>query len=83
MVAGRAPFNPGCWRGPAWLVPRRDHPTLTDCSLWGLLAPPIYAPFLTPCMMYARTLSPLVAFIERARARFFPELAAPAAFAAA
>jgi hypothetical protein len=32
-------------------------------------------------MVYARTLAPIVAFIERARARFFPEIPAPAAVA--
>jgi glutathione S-transferase len=52
-----------------------DQPSLTDCTVWGLLAPAMYAPFQTPCMAYARTLKPLVAFVERARARFFPELA--------
>jgi glutathione S-transferase len=70
----------------AWLDGREwavaDRPTLTDCTLWGLLAPAIYAPFLTPCMTHARALPPLVAFVERARARYFPELAAPAVAAA-
>jgi glutathione S-transferase len=56
-----------------WAV--ADHPTLTDCSVFGMLAPAIYAPFATRCMAYARTLRPLVAFVERARAAYFPELA--------
>ena len=58
-----------------------DHPTLTDCSIWGLLAPSIFSPFATPCMSYARGLAPIVAFVERVRARFFPELAPPSAVA--
>jgi glutathione S-transferase len=58
--------------GRAWSI--ADRPTLTDCTVWGLLAPAVYAPFATPCMAYARTLRPIVAFIERARAKFFPEL---------
>jgi glutathione S-transferase len=59
--------------GRDWAV--ADHPTLTDSSVWGLLAPSIFSPFPTPCMSYARTLAPIVAFVERARARFFPEIA--------
>jgi glutathione S-transferase len=64
--------------GRTWAI--ADRPTVTDCSLWGLLAPAIFAPFATPCMSYARTLVPIVSFIERTRAQFFPELApAPSA----
>jgi glutathione S-transferase len=66
--------------GREWAVAER--PTLTDCTLWGMLAAVIYAPFLTPCMAHARALPPLVAFVERARARFFPEIAPPAVVAA-
>jgi glutathione S-transferase len=70
----------------AWLDGRRwsiaDRPTLTDCTLWGLLAPAVYAPFQTPCMAYARTSKPIVGFLERARAKFFPEVPASAAAAA-
>jgi glutathione S-transferase len=69
----------------AWLDGRdwsvADHPTLTDCSVWGLLAPSIFSPFATPCMSHARGLAPIVTFVERVRARFFPELAPPAAVA--
>ena len=57
----------------AWLADRAwavsDEPTLTDCAVFGMLAPAIYAPFPTPCMSYARTLRPLVAFVERALPR--------------
>jgi glutathione S-transferase len=71
----------------AWLDGRQwaigNEPTLTDCSLFGLLAPSIYSGIPTPCMTYARTLTPIVAFIERARQRFFPELPASAAAAKA
>lgn len=63
--------------GRSWTV--GNEPTLTDCTAWGLLAPAIYAPFQTPCMKHARSLRPLVAFVERARARFFPELPPSAA----
>ncbi len=59
--------------GRDWAV--ADHPTLTDCSVWGLLAPSIFSPFPTPCMSHARGLPPIVAFVERVRARFFPEIA--------
>jgi glutathione S-transferase len=59
-------------RGGAWAI--TDEPTLTDCTIWGLLAPAVYAPFPTPCMSYARTLAPIVRFIERARDRCFPEV---------
>jgi glutathione S-transferase len=62
--------------GREWIFGER--PTLTDCSLWGLLAPSIFSPLPTPCMSYARTLSPIVSHVERARARFFPEIAPPA-----
>ena len=55
--------------GRTWVV--ADRPTLTDCTVWGLLAPAVFAPFQTPCMSYARTLAPLVDFVERSRARFF------------
>jgi glutathione S-transferase len=69
----------------AWLDGREwavaDHPTLTDCSVWGLLAPSIFSPFSTPCMSYARGLAPIVGFVERVRARFFPELVPPSVVA--
>jgi len=61
--------------GRAWAV--ADQPTLTDCSVWGLLAPSIYSSFATPCMSYARGLAPIVAFVDRVRARFFQELPPP------
>jgi len=63
----------------AWLEGRSwsiaDQATLTDCTVWGLLAPAIFSPFPTPCMSHARTLLPIVRFVERARAQFFPEIA--------
>ena len=67
--------------GRSWALDER--PTLTDCTLWGLLAPAIFAPFTTPCMTHARSLAPLVSFVERARATFFPEIEAPAVTARA
>jgi glutathione S-transferase len=67
----------------AWLEGRTwaigDEPTLTDCTVWGLLSPSVFSPFPTPCMVHARTLAPIVSFVERARARFFPEIPVPAA----
>lgn len=65
--------------GHDWAV--ADHPTLTDCSVWGLLAPSIFSPFATPCMSHARGLAPIVAFVERVRVRFFPEIEQPSAVA--
>lgn len=55
-----------------WLV--SDHPTKTDATAFGLLAPCVLGGFETPVCQYARTLAPITAFVERARARFFPEL---------
>ena len=67
--------------GCTWAI--TDRPTLTDCSVWGLLAPAVFAPFETPCMSYARGLTPIVSYVERVRASFFPELAPPSVLAAA
>ncbi len=65
----------------AWLDGREwavaDHPTVTDCSVWGLLAPAFYVPLASPCFSYARSLPSLRAFIERARERCFPDLPPP------
>jgi glutathione S-transferase len=61
--------------GREWAI--GDHPTLTDCSVWGLLAPSVFSPFATPCMSHARALPPIQAFVERVRDRFFPEVAPP------
>jgi glutathione S-transferase len=62
----------------AWLDGRdwaiANEPTLTDASLFGLLAPPVYFPLATPSFSYAKTLKPITAFVERSRARYFPEV---------
>lgn len=54
-------------------------PSLTDCSVFGLLAPALWSPAPTPCFAHAKTLPALVAYAERVRARWFPEIASPAA----
>jgi glutathione S-transferase len=63
----------------AWLGDREwfitDAPTKADASAFGLLAPSIRSPLPTPVCAYARTKTNLVAFVDRAFARFFPELA--------
>ena len=62
----------------AWLGEREwsigSEPTLTDASLFGLLTPPVYLPIATPSFSYAKTLAPITAFVERCRARYFPEV---------
>jgi glutathione S-transferase len=62
----------------AWLDGREwaisTEPTLTDASLFGLLAPPQYIPIPTPAFSHARTLKPISTFVERCRARYFPEV---------
>jgi glutathione S-transferase len=58
--------------GREWSVATR--PTLTDCSLFGLLAPPLYLPIATPCFAYARELNPIRVHVERCRAKYFPEI---------
>lgn len=60
-----------------WLV--ADQPSKVDASAFGLLAVPILNGMPTPVASYARTLPNLVAYVERGKARFFPELAAEAA----
>jgi glutathione S-transferase len=66
----------------AWLDGREwavgTEPALVDCSLFGLLAPAIYSPSPTPCFAYAKTRRVLVDFVDRARQRCFPQIAAPA-----
>ena len=62
--------------GREWSVAKE--PTLTDASLFGLLAPAVYLPIPTPCFTYAKTLKPITSFVERCRARFFPEIPPPA-----
>ncbi len=67
------------WLGDrAWFV--ADHPTKVDASAFGLLAVAIRSQLPTPACSHARTKPNLVAFVERARAQWFPEMAAaPAA----
>jgi glutathione S-transferase len=63
--------------GREWMV--GDAPSLTDCSCFGLLAPAVWSPAPTPCYSHAKRLPPLTAYLERVRARWFPEIpAAPA-----
>ncbi len=61
--------------GREWSV--ANEPTLTDCSLFGLMAPAVYFPIATPSFMYAKKLAPIRAFVERCRARYFPEVPPP------
>jgi glutathione S-transferase len=62
----------------AWLDGREwsvsSEPSLTDASVFGLMAPPLYLPIATPAFSYARTLRPITAFVERCRKRYFPEV---------
>lgn len=51
-----------------------DAPSLTDCTLFGLLAPALWSPAPTPCFAHAKSLPALVAYAERVRARWFPEV---------
>jgi glutathione S-transferase len=73
----------------AWLGDRQwfitdERPTKADASAFGLLAVSIRSPLPTPVCTYARTKPNLVAFVDRAMARFFSESAAtPAPRAAA
>ncbi|MFZ5479746.1 MAG: glutathione S-transferase family protein [Myxococcota bacterium] len=58
--------------GKTWFF--GDRPTLTDCSAFGLLAPALGAPHQRPAMAHARSLPPIVAFVERCRTTWFPEV---------
>jgi hypothetical protein len=61
-----------------WFI--ADHPTKADASAFGLLAAAICSQLPTPVCSYARSKPNLVAFVDRARGRWFPEMAdAPAA----
>jgi glutathione S-transferase len=71
----------------AWLGDREwfvaDRPTRADAIAFGLLAVSIRSPLPTPVCTYARTKPNLVAFVDRALSRFFPEQAqAPVPLAA-
>jgi glutathione S-transferase len=60
------------WLGDReWFV--ADRPTKADASAFGLLAVSIRSPLMTPVCSYARSKPNLVAFVERALTRFFPE----------
>jgi glutathione S-transferase len=63
-----------------WLGDRQwfitDVPTKADASAFGLLAPSIRSPLPTPVCAHARSKANLVAFVDRAFVRFFPELTA-------
>jgi len=57
--------------GPGdWVV--ADRPTLTDCSVFGLLAPMICSGLETPVCAHARSRASLVRFVERMRERLAP-----------
>ncbi|HEV3192006.1 MAG TPA: glutathione S-transferase family protein [Polyangiaceae bacterium] len=65
------------WLGEReWFV--TDGPTKADASAFGLLAVSIRSPLTTPVCSYARSKPNLVAFVDRALARFFPEHVATA-----
>ncbi len=65
------------WLGDReWFI--ADGPTKADTSAFGLLAVSIRSPLATPVCTYARSKPNLVAFVDRALTRFFPELGAKA-----
>ena len=61
----------------AWLGGREwfiaDGPTKADAIAFGLLAVSIRSALPTPVCTYARSMNNLVAFVDRALARWFPE----------
>jgi glutathione S-transferase len=64
----------GGWLGGRlWCV--GEQPTLTDATLFGLLAPALWSTAATPAFMRLRAAPVLVDFCERMRARHFPEVA--------
>jgi len=76
---GRADIDAlSTWLGDReWFI--ADLPTKADAIAFGLLATSIRSPLATPTCAYARTKENLVAFVDRALARFFPEIAFVAA----
>jgi glutathione S-transferase len=58
-----------------------DQVTSTDAIVFGTLAPTVLTPIETPIRTFLRSQPKAVAYAERIRARFFPELA-PAHLAA-
>lgn len=68
------------WLGDReWFIART--PTKADATAFGLLAVSIRSSLQTPTCAYARTKPNLVAFVDRALALFFPEVALAAAVA--
>jgi glutathione S-transferase len=66
------------WLGAReWFI--TDAPTTADAIAFGLLAVSIRSPLPTPTCAYARQKPNLVAFVDRALTRFFPEAAIDAA----
>lgn len=60
------------WLGDRdWFI--ADHPTKADAIAFGLLAVSIRSPLPTPACSYARAKPNLVAYVDRALARFFPD----------
>lgn len=66
--------------GRTWAV--ADRPTLTDASLFGLLAPAAWSTADTPVFGHLRRQPVIMAYLERARSRYFPEVAVAAGVAA-
>jgi glutathione S-transferase len=58
-----------------------DLPTTVDATVFGTLAPTVLTPIETPIRTFLRSQPKAVAYAERMRARFFPELAPAAASA--
>jgi glutathione S-transferase len=58
-----------------------DHPAGVDAVVFGTLAPTVLTPIDTPIRTFLRSQPKAVAYAERMRKRFFPELASAAASA--
>jgi len=58
-----------------------DHPAGIDAVVFGTLAPTVLTPIETPIRAFLRSQPKAVAYAERMRDRFFPELAPPTASA--
>jgi glutathione S-transferase len=54
-----------------------DEPTSIDAIVFGALATSVLTPIETPIREFLRSQPACVAYAERMRARFFPELAVP------
>ena len=61
-----------------WLVFFGDEPTGVDAIVFGALAPSVLTPIASPIRDFLRSQPACVAYAERVRARFFPELAVAA-----